>query len=142
MFLLKLILVTQVIRSIQSLQPNEYCFSNDILCFKNNNVECSKLCNSPNKTYRCQNDVCTRNRAKCNDYLRNNKNSNIIRICPLMPFRTSINDVCRKNSINDCKGKYAFKCNDTICTTNNKACDALKSRIIDLNNQSTISNCN
>ena len=54
----KVILFLIIIKSLSSLNSNDFCYSNEVICL--NNRECTKECNDLLRKYKCSGQLCTK----------------------------------------------------------------------------------
>ncbi len=64
LFKITLFLIT--IKTISSINSNDFCFSTEAICL--NNRECSKECDDLLRKYKCSRHLCAINEIKCNEY--------------------------------------------------------------------------
>ena len=115
----KVILFLIIIKSLSSLNSNDFCYSNEVICL--NNRECTKECNDLLRKYKCSGQLCTINETKCNEYIneewfdmlslsysnRINRFKSKVKNCSKAVFKLNSNDVCtNKNKI--CFKKYSY----------------------------------
>ncbi len=107
-----IILFLITIKTISSLNSNDFCYSNEVMCL--NNRECTRECNDLLRKYKCSRHLCAINENKCNEYKKEewfnilslsysnriNRFKSKIKNCTTVTFKLNPNDVCtNKNKI-------------------------------------------
>jgi len=109
----KILLFLLSIKTILSLNSNDFCYSTEVMCL--NNRECTKECNDLFRKYKCSRNLCTVNKTKCDEYI-NEKWFDILSL-------SYSNRISRFQSrIKNCT-KVTFKLDPKdVCTNINKIC--------------------
>jgi hypothetical protein len=132
--LFKIILFLITIKSISSLNSNDFCYSNEVMCL--NNRECTKECNDFIRKYKCSDNLCTINETKCDEYMKKeyigllittnfiHRFQSKIKYCSKIAFKFKSNDVClKKNNCYKIRFHFNWLPNTVYVTTIKKDCE-------------------
>ena len=119
--LFKIILLFLItIKSILSLNSNDFCYSAESICL--NKRECTQECNNLFRQYKCNEHLCTVNETMCDKYIteewinllrlshsnRLNSLKSKIKYCTKAAFKLNPNDFCIKKSETCYKKRIKF----------------------------------